>query len=87
MLDAALMRPGRFDKIIYVPPPDFVSRQQILHVHTKDIPLADDVDLEEIADKVILHLHSKLYCYNLTHIVRRTFIQERICKICAVKPL
>ncbi|KAI8581192.1 hypothetical protein K450DRAFT_172549 [Umbelopsis ramanniana AG] len=60
MLDAALMRPGRFDKIIYVPPPDFVSRQQILHVHTKDIPLAEDVDLEEIADKTNLYTGADL---------------------------
>jgi transitional endoplasmic reticulum ATPase len=58
MLDAALMRPGRFDKIIYVPPPDFVSRQQILNVHTKNIPLDAQVDLEEIADKV------RFLCYS-----------------------
>ncbi|KAG2179539.1 hypothetical protein INT44_006386, partial [Umbelopsis vinacea] len=60
MLDAALMRPGRFDKIIYVPPPDFVSRQQILQVHTKDIPLAEDVDLEEIADRTNLYTGADL---------------------------
>ncbi|KAH8557012.1 P-loop containing nucleoside triphosphate hydrolase protein [Umbelopsis sp. PMI_123] len=60
MLDAALMRPGRFDKIIYVPPPDFVSRQQILQVHTQNIPLADDVDLEEIADKTNLYTGADL---------------------------
>ena len=68
MLDAALMRPGRFDKIIYVPPPDFVSRQQILQVHTKDIPLADDVDLEEIADKVIFASTYQVTSLHLTHI-------------------
>ncbi|KAG2185796.1 hypothetical protein INT43_002233 [Umbelopsis isabellina] len=60
MLDAALMRPGRFDKIIYVPPPDFVSRQQIMKVHTKNIPLAEDVDLEEIADQTNLYTGADL---------------------------
>ncbi|CAM0134819.1 unnamed protein product [Umbelopsis sp. WA50703] len=60
MLDAALMRPGRFDKIIYVPPPDFVSRQQIMKVHTKNIPLADDVDIEEIADQTNLYTGADL---------------------------
>jgi len=60
MLDAALMRPGRFDKIIYVPPPDFVSRLQILNVHTKNIPLHGEVDLEEIADKTNLYTGADL---------------------------
>jgi transitional endoplasmic reticulum ATPase len=69
MLDAALMRPGRFDKIIYVPPPDFVSRQQILQVHTQNIPLADDVDLEEIADKVLLHVYGFMYHCCISHTI------------------
>jgi len=47
-IDEALLRPGRIDRIIYVPPPDVEARFQILRVHTSASPLAEDVDLEEI---------------------------------------
>ncbi|MEM4594240.1 MAG: AAA family ATPase, partial [Zestosphaera sp.] len=50
MLDPALLRPGRFDRIIFVPPPDRRSRLQILRVHVRKVPLAEDVDLEKLAD-------------------------------------
>ncbi|GAY24871.1 ATPase AAA [Desulfurococcaceae archaeon AG1] len=49
LIDPALLRPGRLDKIIYVPPPDYKSRLEILKVHTRKMPLAEDVDLEYIA--------------------------------------
>ena len=49
IIDPALLRPGRFDKIIYVPPPDEKSRLEILLIHTRRMPLAEDVDLAEIA--------------------------------------
>ena len=49
ILDPALLRPGRFDRQIYVPLPDVRGRLEILKIHTKDKPLADDVDLEVIA--------------------------------------
>ena len=48
-IDESLLRPGRIDRIIYVPPPDVEARLQILRVHSRASPLADDVDLEEIA--------------------------------------
>jgi cell division protease FtsH len=48
-LDAALMRPGRFDRRITVNPPDQKGREKILEVHTRSVPLADDVDLGTIA--------------------------------------
>ena len=48
-LDKALLRPGRFDRQVFVPPPDMRGRQQILEVHTKGKPLAQDVDLERVA--------------------------------------
>ncbi|QGR18977.1 CDC48 family AAA ATPase [Stygiolobus azoricus] len=51
ILDPALLRPGRFDRLIYVPPPDKKARLEILKVHTKNVPLAEDVTLEEIAEK------------------------------------
>ncbi len=50
ILDPALLRPGRFDRVIYVPPPDKEARKQILKIHTKKVPLANDVDLDRLAD-------------------------------------
>jgi AAA family ATPase, CDC48 subfamily len=50
MLDPALLRPGRFDRVIYVPPPDKEARKQILKIHTKRMPLANDVDLDRLAE-------------------------------------
>ncbi len=51
MIDPALLRPGRFDKIIYVPPPDIQERVAILKVHLAGRPLAPDIDLKTIATK------------------------------------
>jgi cell division protease FtsH len=48
-LDAALLRPGRFDRQIVVGPPDLAGREQILRVHTRGKPLAPDVDLGQVA--------------------------------------
>jgi cell division protease FtsH len=45
-LDSALLRPGRFDRQIYVSIPDVSGRERILHVHSRNKPLADDVDLK-----------------------------------------
>ncbi|MEM0037753.1 MAG: CDC48 family AAA ATPase [Zestosphaera sp.] len=50
ILDPALLRPGRFDRIIFVPPPDKRSRLQILKVHIRKVPLAEDVELEKLAE-------------------------------------
>jgi cell division protease FtsH len=49
VLDAALLRPGRFDRRVVVPPPDKDGRRQILEVHTRSLPLADDVRLDRLA--------------------------------------
>jgi cell division protease FtsH len=49
VLDQALLRPGRFDRRVTVNPPDKVGREAILHVHTRGVPLASDVDLRIIA--------------------------------------
>ena len=46
ILDPALLRPGRFDRRVTVSPPDLAGRRQILAVHTRDVPLAPDVDLD-----------------------------------------
>ncbi|HEY3681597.1 MAG TPA: ATP-dependent zinc metalloprotease FtsH [Streptosporangiaceae bacterium] len=49
VLDAALLRPGRFDRSVTVPPPDKAGRVAILEVHTRSVPLAPGVDLDSIA--------------------------------------
>jgi len=49
LIDPALLRPGRFDELIYVGVPDTAGRRRILAIHTEGMPLADDVDLEAIA--------------------------------------
>ncbi len=48
-LDPALLRPGRFDRRVFVPAPDKDGRRKILEVHTRSVPMADDVDLERLA--------------------------------------
>ncbi|KAM4874418.1 peroxisomal ATPase PEX1 isoform 1-T1 [Thomomys bottae] len=49
LIDPALLRPGRLDKCVYCPPPDQVSRLEILNVLSDALPLADDVDLQHVA--------------------------------------
>ncbi|ASJ09629.1 AAA family ATPase [Thermococcus siculi] len=51
ILDPALLRPGRFDRLILVPAPDEKARFEILKVHTRRVPLADDVNLRELAKR------------------------------------
>jgi transitional endoplasmic reticulum ATPase len=49
IIDQALLRPGRFDRLLYVPPPDLEARKQIFQIRTKKTPLGDDVRLDELA--------------------------------------
>ncbi|HEU4824784.1 MAG TPA: CDC48 family AAA ATPase [Nitrososphaeraceae archaeon] len=49
IIDAALLRPGRFDRLLYVPPPEKESRIKIFKIHTSKKPLADDVEVEALA--------------------------------------
>jgi transitional endoplasmic reticulum ATPase len=49
MVDPAVLRPGRFDRLIYVPEPGEEGRLQILKIHTKGMPLTKDVNLQELA--------------------------------------
>lgn len=51
IMDPALLRPGRFDKSIFIGPPDKESRKSIFGIHTRGKPLADDVDIEKLADE------------------------------------
>jgi transitional endoplasmic reticulum ATPase len=49
IVDSAFLRPGRFDRLIFVEAPDLEARLKILEVHTKDMPLAEDISLKRIA--------------------------------------
>ena len=51
LIDPALLRPGRFDELIYVTVPDAPGRRHILGIHTKSMPLAGDVDLDSLAER------------------------------------
>src|SRR5260370_1650607 len=47
MIDPAILRPGRFDRLIFVPAPDHATRLQILKIHTRNMPLAEGVDVDQ----------------------------------------
>jgi transitional endoplasmic reticulum ATPase len=51
LIDPALLRPGRFDELIYVSVPDRAGRRHILGIHTQGMPLGEDVDLDELAQR------------------------------------
>ena len=51
ILDPAVLRPGRFDRLIYVPSPDFESLKEIFKIHTEGMPLSHDVEINELARK------------------------------------
>jgi transitional endoplasmic reticulum ATPase len=50
IVDPAVLRPGRFDRLIYVPEPDEKARLEIFKLYTKDMPLAKDIDLSHLAN-------------------------------------
>ncbi len=52
IIDTALLRPGRFDRMVYIGPPDLEARKEILKIHTKGKPIADDVDLAKLATRM-----------------------------------
>ena len=51
IVDPAVLRPGRFDRLIYVPEPDEKARLEIFKLYTKDMPLAKDVDIKNLANQ------------------------------------
>jgi proteasome regulatory subunit len=53
MLDRAILRPGRFDRLIEVPKPDVTGREQIFKIHTRNMNVADDVDFAVLADMAV----------------------------------
>lgn len=59
-IDAAAMRPGRFDLVLYVSPPDLEGREEILRVHTRRMKLGEDVDLQRLAEDTDLFTGAEL---------------------------
>ncbi|ACL62297.1 CDC48 family AAA ATPase [Methylobacterium nodulans] len=53
LVDPALLRPGRFDELVYVPVPNVAGRRHILGIHTRGMPLAGDVDLDDLAARTV----------------------------------
>ena len=51
IIDTALLRPGRFDRLIHVPTPDLEARKQIFRIHTRGKPLAEGIDLDDLAER------------------------------------
>ncbi|MCS7136753.1 MAG: CDC48 family AAA ATPase, partial [Candidatus Caldarchaeum sp.] len=51
LLDPALLRPGRFDRLLLIPPPDEKARAEIFYIYTRKMPLADDVNIEVLASR------------------------------------
>jgi transitional endoplasmic reticulum ATPase len=51
IVDPALLRPGRFDRLLYIPPPDLKAREAIFKIHTRKKPLGEDVSIEELAKR------------------------------------
>ena len=60
MIDPALLRPGRFDRVVYIPPPDEESRKLILEIHTRNMPLGEDVDIDRLAKETEFYVGADL---------------------------
>ena len=69
-MDPALLRPGRFDDLVYVPVPEKEGRLHILRIHSRGMPLTDDVDLNDIAERTEGYTGA-----DLEDIVRRAGLQ------------
>ncbi len=78
ILDPALLRPGRFDRLIYVGLPDKKARLEIFKVHTRGKPLAEDVDLEKLAEKTEGYTGADIeaICNEATMLAIREFINS-----------
>jgi len=51
IMDPAILRPGRFDRIIYMPPPDFNGRKKIFEIYLKKLPISSKIDYDQLAEK------------------------------------
>jgi transitional endoplasmic reticulum ATPase len=60
MVDPALLRPGRFDRMLFIPPPDLEARKAILRIHTKGMPLAEDVSMDKLAEQTEMYTGAEI---------------------------
>jgi AAA family ATPase len=74
-LDSALLRPGRFDQLIYVAPPDLAGREAILRVKQRKMDMADDVDiplLAQLTEGTFLNVSGVLRHYNSKPLIKHS---------------
>ncbi|ALG82309.1 ATPase AAA [Halanaeroarchaeum sulfurireducens] len=78
LIDSALLRPGRLDRHIHVPVPDQEARKAIFEVHTENKPLADDIDLDELARRTENYVGADIeaVCREATMSATREFINS-----------
>jgi transitional endoplasmic reticulum ATPase len=78
LIDNALLRPGRLDRHVHVPVPDRDARRKIFEVHTRDKPLADNVDLEDLADRTEGYVGADVeaLCREASMAASREFIRQ-----------
>lgn len=81
-IDPALRRPGRFDLILYVPPPDAEARYEILRIHTCKMKLGEDVDLRQTAEAT--HLYTGADLTNLCREAGYVALRENISSKCVL---
>jgi transitional endoplasmic reticulum ATPase len=77
MVDVALLRPGRLDRLVYIPPPNASSRRQIFEIHLQGKPIADDVDIEQLAKETEGYVGADIeaICREAAMLALRDFIQ------------
>ncbi|WP_025273346.1 AAA family ATPase [Haloglycomyces albus] len=76
IIDPALLRPGRLERLLYVPPPDAEGRADILRAGAKNVPFSEDVNLDELADE--LWLYSAADCSALVREAALTAMRESL---------
>jgi len=79
MIDKALLRPGRFDLLLELPAPDETARRSIFYVHTKDKPIADDIDWDRLVKETDGRVGSdiELICRRAAMLAIREFLQNK----------
>jgi transitional endoplasmic reticulum ATPase len=80
MVDIALLRPGRLDRLVYIPPPNASSRAQIFAIHLLGKPLADDVDIEQLAKETEGYVGADIeaICREAAMLALRDFIKPEM---------
>ncbi|MEW6069784.1 MAG: CDC48 family AAA ATPase [Candidatus Thermoplasmatota archaeon] len=82
MIDKALLRPGRIDRLIYIPPPGKEERKKIFEIHLKGKPLADNVSIEELAERTENYVGADIeaICREAVMLSLREIIKKGIAK-------